>query len=360
MIEFRGRKRFAARPDSRAFELDLAFRAEAGVSILFGPSGAGKTLTLDSIAGFVRPDEGRILVDDVLLFDSGANVSLEPRARRCGYVFQNYALFPHMTLRENLAFAAMKLPRLEKRRRVAEMLERFRLDEVGGRRPHELSGGQKQRGSIARALLASPRVLLLDEPARGLDPVLRGELYAVLRQVRGTFKIPMLLVTHDLEECFELGEQMFVLDEGRLVQSGTPAAILETPASAQVARLLGRANLLPACIEELDPVQRRSRLRIRPEGAEEFELTGPYFPGRLRGDQVVLLIRPEHLRVTPRNGSGAVTMTLERLSERPDTIRLHFKGGLVAEVSRDEYDAWGPAREFGVAFPPEAMRVVKA
>src|SRR5262249_9577185 len=167
-----------------------------------------------------RPDEGRILVDDDLLFDGATGVHLAPQARHCGYVFQNYALFPHMTLRENLAFAVERRPRLERHRRVNEALERFRIAECAGLRPHEVSGGQRQRWSIARALIGAPKVLLLDEPAQGLDAPLRAELYDTLRQVRADFKTPILLVTHDLDECFELGEEMLVLSEGRLVQSG--------------------------------------------------------------------------------------------------------------------------------------------
>src|SRR5207342_2833788 len=142
----------------------------------FGPSGSGKTLTLDSIAGFVRPDDGRIILDDDILFDGPTGVYLPPQARNCGYVFQNYALFPHMTLRENLVFAAERRPRLERHRRVNDMLDTFRLADAAGRRPHEVSGGQRQRCSIARALIGGPKLLLLDEPAQGLDAPLRAEL----------------------------------------------------------------------------------------------------------------------------------------------------------------------------------------
>src|SRR5579872_7501246 len=230
MLQARLRKTFHARSDSAEFSLDLEFRAAAGITVLFGPSGAGKTLTLDSIAGFVRPDEGRVLVDDQILFDAASGVCLAPRARHCGYVFQNYALFPHMTLRKNLEFALDRSPRLERHKQVTRMLEQFHLTEVAGRRPHELSGGQKQRCSIARALIGAPKLLLLDEPARGLDAPLRAELYTVLRQVRADFGTPILLVTHDLDECFELGDEMLVLREGRLVQSGTPRKVLEQPA----------------------------------------------------------------------------------------------------------------------------------
>src|SRR5256885_1001034 len=166
MLQARLRKSFAPTPDSAGFTLDLEFAATAGVTVLFGPSGAGKTLVLESIAGFIEPDEGRILLDDDILFDGAARVHLAPQKRNCGYVFQNYALFPHMTLRENLAFAAERRPRLERHRRVNDMLEKFQLASVSGRRPHEVSGGEQQRCSIARALIGEPRLLLLDEPAR--------------------------------------------------------------------------------------------------------------------------------------------------------------------------------------------------
>jgi len=164
-------------------------------------------------------------------------VNLAPQGRNCGYVFQDYALFPHMTLRQNLEFAAERRPRLERHRRVNEMLERFRLGDAAGRRPHELSGGQRQRCSIARALIGAPKLLLLDEPAQGLDAPLRAEFYEVLRQVRADFKTPILLVTHNLDECFELGEEMLILREGRLVQSGAPSTILDQPANVDVALL---------------------------------------------------------------------------------------------------------------------------
>src|SRR5690242_4868933 len=271
MISARLRKTFPARPDSAPFSLELEFQASAGVTVLFGPSGSGKTLTLDLIAGFVRPDDGRILLDDEILFDGSAGVSLPPQGRNCGYVFQNYALFPHMTLRENLEFAAERRPRLERHRRVNEMLEKFRLVDAAGRRPHEVSGGQRQRCSIARALIGAPKLLLFDEPAQGLDAPLRAEFYEVLRQVRADFKTPVLLVTHDLDECFELGEEMLVLREGRIVQSATPRQILDAPSSLEVARLLGIFNLIPAEIRALDPGRNTSKVQMG-----EYELDGPY------------------------------------------------------------------------------------
>jgi len=356
MVEARIRKSFPARPDAAPFSLDVAFTAGAGITVLFGASGAGKTLTLDCIAGFSTPDEGRILLDGQILFDSGASVNVPPRSRRCGYVFQNYALFPHMTLRRNLEFAAMRSPRLERHRKVNEMIERFHLGDVAGRRPHELSGGQKQRCSIARAIIGSPGLLLLDEPARGLEAPLRAELYALIRQVREEFHIPVLLVTHSLEECFELADEMLVIRDGRVVQNGAPRAIADRPANVEVARLLGIFNLLQVEIADLDPQRNLSRLRFG-----EFDLWGPYFPGRFRGDRVSLCIRPEQLRVAGGDGSGGanqVPLRLVRAVETPHGVRLEFEGGVCAEVSNDEYEGLKNNKKWLVGFPQRELRVL--
>jgi molybdate transport system ATP-binding protein len=357
MIQARIARRFSAGPESAGFSLEVEFQAAVGVTVLFGPSGAGKTLTLDSIAGFVKPDAGRILLDDEILFDGASGVNLPPRRRNCGYVFQNYALFPHMTLRANLMFAADRLPRLERHRRVSEILERFHLKHVSGRRPHEVSGGEQQRCSIARALIGAPKLLLLDEPARGLDAPLREELYQVLRQVRSEFNLPVLLVTHDLDECFTLGDQMLVLREGRIVQSGPPRKVLDQPANVEVARLLGISNLFQAEIAALDPGRNTSRLRVR-----DFELNGLYLPGRLRGDQVWMCARAEELRAQPRNGSrpgpNQVPARLVRVSERAQAVRLEFADEIAVDVPREQYARQKDSKDWLVEFPPQALRVL--
>jgi molybdate transport system ATP-binding protein len=356
MIQARLRKTFPPRNDSAGFSLEIDFRAGSGVTVLFGPSGAGKTMVLDSIAGFLRPDEGRILLDDAILFDGAARVHLSPQARNCGYVFQNYALFPHMTVRENLAFAAERRPRLERHRRVNEMLERFRLTETAGRRPHVVSGGQRQRCSIARALIGGPKLLLLDEPAQGLDAPLRTELYETLRQVRADFQTPVLLVTHDLDECFELGDEMVVLREGRIVQSGAPREILDRPANLDVARLLGAFNLIPGEIRTLDPGRNSSRLRIG-----EFEIDGPYFPGRLKGDRVTVCVRPEQLTALPRNGRpgpNQIPAALERAVEKPTHVRLEFSGGIAVDLPCAQFELQHETREWVVQFPAPLLRAL--
>jgi molybdate transport system ATP-binding protein len=358
MIHARISKRFPAGPESAEFSLSVELRAAAGVTVLFGASGSGKTLTLDCIAGFVAPDSGRILLDDEILYDAAAKVNLRPQDRNCGYVFQNYALFPHMTLRENLAFAAERKPRLERHRRVSEMLEKFQLGGAAGRRPHEVSGGEKQRCSIARALIGEPKLLLLDEPARGLDAPLRASLYSTLRQVRAGFNVPILLVTHDLDECFELGDEMVVMREGRAVQTGAPKDVLAQPANAEVARLLGVPNVFAAEIVALDPGKNTSRLKL-----SDFELTGPYYPHRFLRDRVWLCIRAEDLRTQAPNGSrpagaNCVPVKLLRVSERPRAVRLEFSRDITVEMSRAEYEQQKDNEEWLVEIPPQSIKVL--
>jgi molybdate transport system ATP-binding protein len=308
------------------------------------------------IAGFVRPDGGRILLDDQLLYDGATRVFLPAQQRKCSYVFQNYALFPHMTMRGNLEFAAHRWPRLERHRRVNEMLERFRLEEVAGRHPAELSGGQKQRCSIARALIGQPRLLLLDEPARGLDAPLRAELYDTLRQVRSQFQTPILLVTHDLEECFALGDDMYVMHSGRLVQHGTPAAIFSQPASLEVAQLLGAFNLLPAEIVSLDPGRDRSRLAL-----ESHELEGPYYPQRLKGDRVWVCVRHADMRALARDGrlkKNQIPSRVVRVVARPYGVLVEFEGGMAVAMAREEFERFPRDTDWVVEFPSESLRIL--
>lgn len=351
-------KRFAPGPESAGFHLEIEFEAGAGVTALYGPSGSGKTLTLDSIAGFVKPDAGRILLDDRILFDAGSGVHLLPRLRSCGYVFQNYALFPHMTLRENLAFAAHSLPRLERHRRIAEQLERFKLTGMAGRYPHELSGGQKQRSSIARALLANPRIVLLDEPGRGLDEALRIDLYTLIQELRDAPpKIPIILVTHDPQECQALADRVLVYDAGRIVQRGSPAELMRNPGTAEAARLLGGFNVYEAEVIALDPGRQTSRLRLLGE-----EFAGPNLRGCFKGDRVSVCARPEELQVWTQPGENRIRAALGRIVERPQSIRADFGNELVVDVPRA---VWRSLEETGrnagwwVEIPAASLRQIE-
>lgn len=356
MIQARLRKRFPTRPGAAAFHLELEFTSGPGTTVLFGPAGSGKTLTLDLIAGFERPDEGRILLDGAILYDHQAGVCLAPQARHTGYVFHNGALFPHMTIRENLAFAAERRPPLERHRRVKETLEKFQLAEVADRRPQEVSAAERQRCAIARALISGPRLLMIDQPAHGPDAPQRAELGRLLRQVRSELGTPVLLVSYDLAECLELGDHMLVLREGKLAQCGTPREILDRPANVEVARLLGVFNLLSAEVRALDPGRNSSKLRLG-----QFDLEGPYYPGRLKGDRVTICVRPEQLIALPRNGKpgpNQIPAHFERAVERPQGVRLEFAGGIAVDVTRARYEDLRGAGEWLIEFPRESLRVL--
>jgi molybdate transport system ATP-binding protein len=343
-----------------AHGVDVEFQAAPGITALFGPAAAGKTLILDAIAGFATPASGRIILDDEILFDGASRVNLPPRRRHCGYVARHWALFPHMSLRDNLLFPLAGLPRLERHRRVKEMLDRFALEEAAPRRPHAVSPAQRLRATVARALVGEPRLLLVDEPAAGLDIAMRAEWYTVLRMVREETSLPILLAARDLETCFELAGNMLLLDAGRIMQSGPPRKVLDQPAGVEAARLLGIRNLFPAEIVALDPGRNTSRLRL-----ESFELTGPYVPGCLRGDRVWLCVEPGQLLAAPHDGSkpamNQVAARLERVSETPQAVRLEFAGGIVAEIARREFEEQpkdNDNKEWLVEFPPHALRVL--
>ncbi len=349
-------KRFPAGPESAGFTLNVEFEAAPGVTVLYGPSGSGKTLTLDVIAGFVAPDTGRILLNDRILFDSGAHVHLPPRDRMCGYVFQNYALFPHMTVRANLAFAANRLPRLERHRRIAELLDRFRIADLAGRFPHELSGGQKQRASIARSLIAEPGVLLLDEPANGLDAALRADLHSIIMEIRQSLSIPILLVTHNPDECFVLADRVLVFDAGAVLHRAAPGELLRNPNTANVARLLGGFNIYEAEVITLDPGRQTSRIRLL-----DSEIDGPHLRGCFKGDRVALCARPEELRIATRPGANRIRADLARVTERPQCIRADFGNELLVDTPRQE---WSELKEAGerdgwwIELPATALRQI--
>ena len=243
-----------------------------------------------------------------------------------------------MTLWRNLEFAAERHPRLERHRLVGEMLERFHLAEFARKFPNELSGGQKQRCSIARALIAQPQMLLLDEPARGLDSILRNELYDLTRQVRSEYEIPILLVTHDIEECFALGDSLLVLQNGKILQAGTPRAVYDRPKTPEIARLLGIANIFQAEILALDPGRNSSRLFLLGQ-----EMTAAYFPGHLLGDLVTVSIPAARVKVRGDSGPNRVAARLRRTTSFTNSVRLEFDNGVTADVDSAEFrkpDNW--------------------
>ena len=233
------------------FRLDVAFAAGDELVVLFGPSGSGKSLTLQAIAGIIAPDGGRISLDGVTLFDSAAGVDLPPQRRRVGYVPQRYALFPHLSVEANVAYG---VPRDEPDGRclVGQMLALMGLEGMGRRRPGELSGGQQQRVALARALASRPQVLLLDEPFSSLDRALRDELRREFRELHRKWGVSTLLVTHDLSDAFYLGERIVVFDGGRVLQQGDREEVFYRPATRRVAEFVGTRNILRARVRSLD------------------------------------------------------------------------------------------------------------
>lgn len=378
-LELSIRRRFpgdeaGASPAGDGFCLNVTLQCDAGINILFGASGAGKTLTLDAIAGFYRPEEGRILLDDAILFDAASRVSLPPRRRNVGYVFQNYALFPHMTVEQNLAFGIQHLPPLERGRRIHEQITRFGIADKAARLPRQLSGGEKQRASIARALIGHPKLLLLDEPARGLDHPLRADFYNILRQVRQEHRIPILLVTHDADEAYLLADRVAVFERGAIVQCAPGEEVFQRPVNAGVARLLGIGNIFRGTVEALDPMAGTTRIRV---GA--LTLTLPYLPGHLRGDEVEFCVRREHIRLhepgaAQRHAGNFLPGLIVEEIHSPTHVRLNLELGgaekkpaavttppafIEAEVTRQAFlqAEMKKHRQWIVEIPPDAAHV---
>jgi molybdate transport system ATP-binding protein len=236
--------RVEARTRLGAFDLDAAVQAPAaGCLAIAGPSGSGKSTLLRVAAGLLRPAHGTVVLGDEVWLDTERGRNVAPERRGCGYVFQDYALFGHMQVWQNVAYGLRGLSRAERRRRADELLERFGIARLAGARPGTLSGGERQRVALARALAPQPRVLLLDEPLSALDARTRAsatrELAAVLRDAR----VPALLVTHDFTEAAVLGDRVAVIDGGRIVQEGTAGELAAAPASAFVADFTGAVVL---------------------------------------------------------------------------------------------------------------------
>ncbi|MBX5469072.1 MAG: ABC transporter ATP-binding protein [Thermoleophilaceae bacterium] len=237
MLELRVRRRLSR------LELDLALEVGSGALALAGASGAGKTTTLRIAAGLERPDSGTVRCQGEVWFDSRSGIEVPPERRRVGYVFQDYALFPHLSALGNVAYGLAARPRADRERRARALLERFGIAHLARARPAELSGGERQRVALARALAPEPRALLLDEPLSALDPATRGAAARELRELLETASVPALVVTHDFLEAAALARRVAVIERGRLVQEGAPGELVAAPATAFVADFAG-ANLL--------------------------------------------------------------------------------------------------------------------
>lgn len=224
--------------------LRVAFDCEPGeLMALVGPSGGGKSTVLRSIAGLYRPSEGRIECHGSLWYDSARQINVPPQHRRVGMVFQSYALFPHLSAVDNVSMALGHLPPSQRVHRARELLTRVHLSGIGNRRPSRLSGGEQQRVALARALAREPRTLLLDEPFSAVDQVTRRKLRMELAELTRSLSIPIILVTHDLDEACMLADRMCILHAGRTLQHGPPTEVMRRPDTAAIARLIDMRNI---------------------------------------------------------------------------------------------------------------------
>jgi len=323
---------------------DVSLQVRAGEFFsMLGPSGCGKTTTLRMIGGFEQPDTGNIFIDNRDVTND------EPEVRPLNTVFQNYSLFPHLNVKENVKFGLrfenpfIKSSKSDEQR-VGEALELVRLGSFGERRVHQLSGGEQQRVALSRALILEPSVLLLDEPLGALDAQLRAQLQIELATLQRQIGITFVYVTHDQHEAFTMSDRIGVMREGKLMQVGGPRELYEQPNSVEVARFVGAANLIQCRVISRGVIELAGEKFAAPESA-------PIGDG-------MMMIRPERIRI----GSGNHKVIIERVTFAGSVLRISLKLGQVtinAEVPNDETTAGlRDGQEVNIDVLPDAVRVL--
>ena len=338
-------KRFGASVAVERVDLDVP---QGQMVALLGPSGCGKTTTLRMVAGFVPPSEGRVLI-------AGKDVTrAPPHGRDTGMVFQSYALFPHMTVAQNVAFGLemRRVNRADRESRTREALRMVRLEGLEDRLPRQLSGGQQQRVALARALVVNPAVFLLDEPLSNLDAKLRGEVRMEIRALQQRLGLTTLIVTHDQEEALTMADRLVVMERGRVRQVGTAEDLYERPADPFVAGFVGRCNLVEGALDSPGVFRAASGALLACAG-------GPLPPGR-----PVLALRPEHVRITPAEGGPARLRAVTYLGAQTE---YHAELGgtpLVAVLPTPGADSplrrLSPGDAVALSWEPSAARLLPA
>jgi molybdate transport system permease protein len=316
------------------FTLEASFKADSAPLSILGPSGAGKSMLLRCIAGLSAPDRGKISLDGEVFYDSERRVQMTARKRRLGLLFQHYALFPHRTVEENIAFGLPALPAKQKEECVATLVKRTQVAGLERRYPRELSGGEQQRVALARALATEPKALLLDEPLAALDTHLRSQMEALLQETFAGGDRPTLLVTHNIEEAYRLGAQLLILSRGRIASWGAKEEIFRHPPTQEVARLTGCKNFSRARMvaeNVVEAIDWGCRLRVKQTTGRPAAFVG---------------IRAHHIDYAESAGAGATVGTvagtentfpcwLARSSETPFRITLYLR---LHETPRDSSD----------------------
>lgn len=332
MLNVQIRKHFRSN-GAQPFVLDIAASFEPGFTVLFGPSGAGKSTLLDCIAGLQQPESGEISLGGKLYFAAAQNLSLPPQRRELAYVFQSLALFPHLSVEQNIRYGLDKLAIPEQTQRTHSIGKMFRIENLLPRRPAELSGGEKQRVALARALVTRPKVLLLDEPLTGLDSALRRSILEDLRVWNNSNRIPILYVTHNREEVDAIGERVVTLVNGRVQETGVPRAVLDAPRSIELAHAAGFENVLSAIVVEHRPADGVMRVSLDHAACEIEIPLGDAAPGRgirvaIRAGDILVATEAPHF-LSARN---ILPGTIESLEALGTIVVLRVKAGTIFQV----------------------------
>jgi len=303
--------------------------------MLLGPSGGGKTTSLDCIAGLVRPDSGRIALNSRVLFDSAARIDVPTALRRLGYLFQDLALFPHLTVEENVQYGIVKLAAQERRERTMSLLDSFRIAHLLASKPNEISGGERQRAALARSLVTDPSALLLDEPLTALDQATKATILDDLRAWNVSHRIPILYVTHSPQEAFALGEHVVVIEAGRVIATGLPQDVLRAPRHETIAQIVGFENVFDAVVLALHEQQGTMlcRLGLGNDGRElEVPLARAEVDSRVRiairaGDIILATERPHAISARNTFEGRIVDLKNEGVA-----VIVHVDAGALFEI----------------------------
>ena len=303
------------------FSLEVDFSVNHEILAILGPSGSGKTMTLQCIAGLVKPDEGHIKLNGKVLLDTAGGVNLKPQTRRVGFVFQNYALFPHLNVRENIGYGIRQLPKKEIEEKVTQLMDKMHVTGLGHRYPRQLSAGQQQRVSLARAIAPEPEVLLLDEPFSALDAQVKERLELELTNLQSFYKGDILFVTHNLTEGYKLASKIAVYESGRIVQCDFKNNVIECPCNRTVARLTGVRNMMRGTIEEISG----STVWVKvPELEGNLKIITNDTAGLTLHQAVTVGIRPEYIHIVDQPGDNTFFCKADRIVDGVALINCFF------------------------------------
>ena len=345
------------------FSLDVTFSVDGEVLGILGPSGSGKTMTLNCIAGLLRPDSGFIQLNDRVLFDAAQKVNLPSRDRNVGVVFQNYALFPHLTASENIAYGIRHQSRSEVSYRVQTLIEKMGLEGLQNRYPQQLSTGQQQRVAVARALAPEPEILLLDEPFSALDSLTKEQLEMQILELRQFYQGHIILVTHDLVEAYRLSSRIAVYDAGKIIQCDRKEKLVSSPASQKVARMTRFRNFMDGIITDIKDKQvlvtvplLGTNLKVAANGHKNLAVNQP----------ITIGVRSEFIQAVPSAGQNTFQGTLNSTVENLASINCYFNLKtetnenycLEAAFPKSTAPLLSDGQHFYLYVPPEQMVII--